>query len=306
MSTYPGAIDTTLNVVAGTTPVDAALVHSSRHNTEGSAIVAMETLLGTASASLAGILASFTATDKAAMRGALHVGATRIGIGTTALAQGQYLNYNGTEIVGSSVPTYESIGTLTFGATKYTLGTSALSSGNALVYNGTQVVGSATFVSPLTTAGDMMVHNGTSSIRKAVGNANNILVSTPGGVTADNLTWQSYAAPGRESLTDEPGGTITCSFASNVQWVKEIIFGTTAGTRVIAFTSGVAEGWPAVIKVKQNAGNTGTITWASSNIRFFDDGPPAAGSASYWKYFHFLYGTTDSKWDFQYSTKSLI
>lgn len=102
MSTYPGTIDTTLNVVSGTTPVDAALVHSSRHNTEGSAIVALETRLGTTLPTVVGVLAGFGSADTAAVRGKLHFGTATINLASTPPVTNQFLQYDGTSMVGGS------------------------------------------------------------------------------------------------------------------------------------------------------------------------------------------------------------
>lgn len=222
MSSYPGTIDS-FSVVAGTTSVSAA-DHAGIHNKEGSAVVNIENTLGTTAGT--SVLKNFTAGNFSEREGTLTFGSNRYSLGVSALSQGQYLNYNGTNVVGSSVAASGSAGTLvfglnnyvlgtgalsqgsflnyngtnivgsaaevpsrlTFGTNVYSLGTASLSQGSALFYNGTNVVGSAvtSFVSPLTTKGDLYTYS-TADIRLAVG-ANDRLL-TGDSSQATGLRW---------------------------------------------------------------------------------------------------------------------
>jgi hypothetical protein len=85
--------------ISGTTLV-ATDDHANRHNTEGSAITALATTLGTTAGT--SVIKDFSAGDFAERKGKLSFGATTYNLGTAALSTNDVLQYNGTSIVGGA------------------------------------------------------------------------------------------------------------------------------------------------------------------------------------------------------------
>lgn len=105
------------------------------------------------------------------------------------------------------------------------------------------------------------------------------------------------------TLTDAAGGTLAINAA--VTPVAQLTIGTTAGNRTFGAPTNPTDGQSLVIRVKQNAANTGTLVWDSS-YRFSDAGTPAAGTASTWNYYGWRYNADGTKWDFQGQSKNII
>lgn len=288
MSNYPGTIDSFLPI-AGTSLVATTQTHSSRHNTEGSAVVAIENVLGTTAGT--SVLKNFLAGNFA-----------------------------------------EREGTLSFGTVKLPLGL-APTSGQTLFYDGTSIIGTTGSSSPLTTKGDLYTRNSTADTRLAVVSDGRILSSDSAQVTGlswvNNLntfqfgtvTTNVFGAPAQSSvmlitnglrqssyvLTDNVG-TIDMSFGgSAAPQLVTLTIGTAAGNRLLDPPTGLNQnGYEFTMRIKQNAAATGTLVWNASYRFSSDVGTPTLGTAATWNYYRFIYGTIDSKWDFQYQSKNII
>ena len=104
-------------------------------------------------------------------------------------------------------------------------------------------------------------------------------------------------APTVGTLSDSAAGTITPNAA--IASVFEVTLGTTVGTRTIGTPANPTDGEAITLRVKQNAGVTGTLVFAPI-FRFSTGtaGTPVLGTTlSAWNYYGFRYNQTDSKWD---------
>lgn len=147
--------------------------------------------------------------------------------------------------------------------------------------------------------------NGTASW---VGTWNNAVLGTPtinkftsSGTTAVT-TAGAGLAPTVVTLTDAVG-TITPNAAAGQ--VFHLILGTAAGNRTLAAPANATEGQAISFRVKQNAGNTGTLVF-NAIYRMNDGGTPTLGTESTYNYAGFRFNTIDTKWDHQGNSLGII
>jgi hypothetical protein len=105
------------------------------------------------------------------------------------------------------------------------------------------------------------------------------------------------------TLADASGGTITPNAAS--QQIVEVTLGTNATNRTLGTPTNATDGQFLGFRIKQNAAAVGTILFAPL-YRFNSGGTPLLGAASSWNYIGFRYSATDSKWDHQGVSLSLV
>lgn len=127
------------------------------------------------------------------------------------------------------------------------------------------------------------------------GTLNNSVVGTPN-VTGGTLNTVKKLTPLVGTLTDSPGGTISINM--NDAPIFELNLGTTAGDRTLAAPTNPVDGQLLTVRIKQNAGNTGTILFNAIYRHSSDIGTPTLGTASTFNYWGWRYNNTDTKFDF--------
>lgn len=267
MGHYPSGIDTFDNPTGSDTL--SSPDHATLHREVGSAVIGIQTVLGTNSGT--SILKNFTAGEFAAKNNNDTFGTPTI-IGGTI----------GTAIVGTS----NFIGGTVQQAV---IGTNTIQGGTIInPVIGTPAITGGTYSSPVlgTPTVDFFTSSGTALPSKA----NRGLAPTVG--TLDDVAVGSS------------NGTIAINAA--LANVFELTLGTTAGTRVLAAPSNPTDGQVITIRIKQNAGATGTLGH-NAIYRFSSDiGTPALGTAATWNYFSYRYNATDTKHDFQGQSLNII
>lgn len=269
---YPSSIDTDA-VSAGTSPLSSP-DHSNRHNTVGSAMIAVETVLGTNSGTA--ILKNFTAgkfavSDNAGTLNNAIVGTPRITGGT---------------------------------ASSFILGTSTIQGGtvaNAVI--GTSTVQGGTLASNIisspTVSGGVFTSGTINGATLGTPTIGTIAVSG----TVAPLSVGAGLAPTTITLTDAPSGTIALN--AQAGQIFHMILGTTAGNRAFGTPTNPTEGQAITFRLKQNSNNTGTIVWPSI-YRFNENGTPTLGTTSSYNYYGWRYNTVDTKWDFQGNSRGIV
>lgn len=241
---FPSSIDSFLNP-SGTTLLSAG--HSLDHRQLGSAVVAIETVIGTTAGT--SVLKNFVAGNFPARINASNV-----------LQQAIQGTINASTL-GSP--------TITGGVFNTgTLGTPTITGGNWNTGTlGTAFIGTSTF------------YGGTIDAPKVL-------------------------TPTVATVSDSAGGTINYSMANGQ--IVEITLGTTAGNRTMAVPTFMVDGQFVQFRIKQNAGNTGTLVWASGYRFSSDIGTPGLGTESTWNHFSWRYHTGDTKLDFMGQSKNII
>lgn len=103
-------------------------------------------------------------------------------------------------------------------------------------------------------------------------------------------------APTVGTLADSPGGTFTPNAA--IASVFEVTLGTTVGTRTFGTPANPTDGQSITYRVKQNAGNTGTLIFNGAYLQN-SSGTTALGTANTWNYYSFRYYTGGTIWHSQ-------
>jgi hypothetical protein len=144
--------------------------------------------------------------------------------------------------------------------------------------------------STATTKGDLLAATGSASItRLGVGTDGQVLTAASGQTTG--LAWAAHATTRVVALTD--GATITVN--ADTTDVGKVTLG---GNRTIANPTGTpTAGQQLILRLKQDATGTRTITWGS--IYRFSGGaaPTLTSTASKTDYLGFIYNADDTKWD---------
>ena len=111
-------------------------------------------------------------------------------------------------------------------------------------------------------------------------------------------------APTVGTITDVPSGTLASNAPSAN--IFELNLGTTAGNRTLAAPTNLTDGQSLTYRVKQNAGNTGTLVWNAIFRESTDTGTPALGTEATFNYYGWRYNDTDTKLDFIGQSKNII
>lgn len=287
MASYPSSILSPTNP-SGTQRLDSpdhAVLHTS-HNGE---IVAIETVLGATGGT--NVLKDFTAGKFAVFTsgGTFDAGV----LGTPAITGG--------------TATSTVLRTNTIGTPAITGGTAA-----SIIIN-TSTINAPTIGTPAITGGTMATGNfpnatlGSPAITGGTGNG--MTLGTPimdkftTSGTGTPTVAQRGLAPTVVTLTDSAGGTIAVNSA--LAQVFHLVLGTSVGTRTLAAPANATEGQNIVFRIKQNAGNTGTLAW-NAIYRFSDAGTPSLGTNSTYNYYGYRYNSIDTKWDFVGQSKNII
>jgi len=150
-----------------------------------------------------------------------------------AVTSGSYLRGNGTNVVMSTIQAAD-VPTLN----QNTTGTASNVTGTVAIANGGtgQTTQTAAFdaLSPLTTKGDLIAHNGTDNVRVAVGT--NGYVLTADSTAASGVAWA--AAGGGSALTIKDEGTTLTSAATSIDFVGAGVTATAVGSDVTVTISG--------------------------------------------------------------------
>lgn len=263
---YPATLDT-YTPVQGTSLVTAA-DHANMHNVAGSAVVNLETTLGTTGGT--SVLKDFAAGNFPVRVNSSNV-LQQVVIGTVNLSGGTITG----QIVNSGT-----IGGGVIGTTLHQGGTVA----NALI--GTSTIQGGT-VANAAIGTPTLIGNGT------------IVVSG----TTNPMRPGAALAPTVGTAADSAGGTIIINAQAAQLW--EINLGTTAGNRTIGTPANLADGQFLGYRVKQNTNNTGTIVWAATIFRGTIQAS-SLGTQSTINYYAWRYNATDAKLDFQGNSTGLI
>lgn len=241
--------------------------HSSRHNTHGSAIAAIEAKVGVGA-------------------GSPTLNKVLVGSGNGTSAWGTQVNNLG---LGSAV-----IGTsIIIGGT---VGTAIIQGGTA----NNQIIGTPSLTGGTQTGvliNTSTFNTGTIGTPTLIGGT--IAVS---GTTVPILPGASIV-PTMGTIADSPSGTITPN--AQAQQIVEITLGTTAGNRTIGTPANPRDGQFLGYRIKQNSNNTGTIVWPSIYV-FNSNGTPTLGTTSSWNYYGWRYHAGDTKYHFQGNSNGIV
>ena len=281
---YPSSIDTD-TVSAGSSTLSSP-DHSTRHNTMGSAMIAIETVLGTTNGT--SVLKNFAAGDFASRINSSNV--------LQQALQGTINNaILGTPSITGGTTTSQIINTATLGTPKII---TPINDSNGSVMLSFNPAGTAVNYVEFTNAA-----TGAPPQINPAGADTNIALQLGGKGTAGYVKVAKALTPTVSTLTDSAGGTIAVNAA--LAQVFELSLGTAAGNRTLASPSNAVEGQSLIYRVKQNSGNTGTIVF-NAIYRFGQSGTPTLGTQSTWNYIAFRYNSTDTKWDHQGNSLGLI
>lgn len=232
-------------------------------------------------------------------------------VGTTLIATDDHAKQH--RIEGSAIVSLENkvgLGAGSAAANQVLVGSGAGTAAWGSVWNLAQL-GTATIGTPSITGGTVTASLlGTNQVTG--GTLASAAIGTPtiiGGTiaidgTATPLSVGAALAPTVVTLTDAAGGTITPN--AQAGQIFHLILGTTAGNRTLENPDNLAtDGVTVNFRIKQNAGDTGTILYGNK-YRFSDAGTPVLGTAATYNYLGWRYNSIDDKLDYVGKSISII